>query len=318
MGVLKSDHLSSSRCGETSPASTSSIDADVAARGDTVTQDARKVRLRPFIRWAGGKRWLVSRYPGLIEGPTEGVFFEPFLGSAVVFSSIQPEQAVLSDLNPELIATYVAVRDQPDAVVAVLQLHHACHSESYYYATRSSTPESSAEIAGRFLYLNRTCFNGIYRVNQQGRFNVPMGSRENVLRPEDDFVAWSLALEKCELIAEDCEAVIQRASSGDIIYADPPYTVRHNLNSFRKYNESLFSWEDQVRLAVALSDAAQRGVRVVVSNANHSSVSELYPQAFLRKSIARNSSIAASPDKRGAFEELLLWTEGAIDERFFS
>ena len=236
----------------------------------------------------------------------------------MLFASVQPERAVLSDLNTELITTYAAVRDHPDTVATVLKRHHACHSESHYYATRSMAPESSVEIAGRFLYLNRTCFNGIYRVNRKGQFNVPIGSRQSVCRQEDDFLAWSTALEASDLISGDFEPVVQRASPGDVIYADPPYTVLHNLNAFRKYNESLFSWEDQVRLAAALSEAAQRGVRVVVSNANHPSVSELYPQGFLRTSIARNSSIAASSQKRGAFDELLLWTEGAIDEHVFS
>lgn len=120
------------------------------------------------------------------------------------------------------------------------------------------------------------------------------------------------------MVAGDFEDVIQKATKGDVIYADPPYTVRHNLNAFRKYNESLFSWEDQERLAQALTDAALRDVRVVVSNANHSTVSDLYPAVFSRRAIARNSSIAASSDKRGAYDELLLWTEGAINELVLS
>lgn len=282
------------------------------------SQDAAGGRLRPFIRWPGGKRWLVSRYPGLISTPVHGTYYEPFLGSAVIFASIQPQRAVLGDLNPELIATFAAVRDDPEAVKVLLEEHHSRHSKKHYYSVRSAVPGSGAEVAARFLYLNRTCFNGIYRVNRKGQFNVPIGSRGNVHRSEDDFTAWSAALQQCELVIGDFESVIQKTSKGDLIYADPPYTVRHNLNAFRKYNESLFSWEDQERLARVLTEATLRGARVIVSNANHETVSDLYPAVFSRHAISRNSSIAAASEKRGAYDELLLWTKGAIDEHVLS
>ena len=296
---------------------TSTSDTTIDAETEYASNATRE-RLRPFIRWPGGKRWLVSRYPGLIASPTQGTYYEPFLGSAAIFASIQPKRAVLGDLNPELIATFVAVRDDSEAIEALLDLHHSRHSESHYYSVRSTVPNPGAETAARFLYLNRTCFNGIYRVNQKGQFNVPMGSRQNVRRPEDDYASWSSALKECELIVGDFEDVVQTASKGDLIYADPPYTVRHNMNAFRKYNESLFSWADQERLARVLTKSARKGVRVVVSNANHETVSDLYPSVFSRRAIARNSSIAAASAKRGAYNELLLWTEGAIDEHILS
>lgn len=280
--------------------------------------DDRRVKLRPFIRWPGGKRWLVSRYPGLIPAPVQGTYFEPFLGSAAMFASVQPRRSVLGDLNPELIATFAAVRDDPKGLEELLTQHHSQHNESHYYSLRAKLSGTDTEMAARFLYLNRTCFNGIYRVNQNGQFNVPIGSRNKVYRSEDDFAAWSSSLHECELILGDFEDIVKMASPGDLIYADPPYTVRHNLNAFRKYNESLFSWKDQERLARILTKAARRGVRVVVSNANHETVRDLYPDIFFRHEITRNSSIAASSEKRGAYDELLLWTEGAINGRSFS
>ena len=277
-----------------------------------------KKSLKPFIRWPGGKRWLINRYPGLILPPVDGTYFEPFLGSAAMFASVYPRHSILSDLNKELISTFIALRDHQKAVEDMLKIHQRHHCEAYYYTMRSATHLSGPEVAARFLYLNRTCFNGIYRVNRKGQFNVPMGSRQNIHRSDDDFTAWSSALKTCELLTGDFEASIKMASTGDVIYADPPYSVRHNLNAFRKYNESLFSWEDQERLAHVLTEAAVKGVQVVISNANHPTVSELYPELFSRCEITRNSSIAASSAKRGAYDELLLWTRGAINERILS
>ena len=290
----------------------------MGASKDLKTGNISDCTLRPFIRWPGGKRWLVSRFPGLFQLADDGTYFEPFLGSAAVFSSVRPAKSVLGDLNEDLIATFAAVRDTPEKVEALLERHHSRHSKNHYYSVRATVPKPGADTAARFLYLNRTCFNGIYRVNQKGHFNVPMGSRNSVCRPEDDFASWSLALQECELIVGDFEQVVQTTSKGDLIYADPPYSVRHNMNAFRKYNESLFSWEDQERLARVLTTSARKGVRVVVSNANHETVSDLYPALFSRHAIARNSPIAAASEKRGAYDELLLWTEGAIDEHVLS
>lgn len=273
--------------------------------------------LTPLIKWPGGKRWLVSRFPGLLRIDPSSCYFEPFLGGAAVFASYHPNNAFLSDLNRELVSAYLAIRANPTAIIQRLAEHQASHGPEYYYLVRSNISSDPLDAAARFIYLNRTCFNGIYRVNQRGEFNVPIGSRNSVLFETDDFSGWSRLLKYADIRACDFEESIETARRGDFVFADPPYVVKHNLNGFRKYNEALFSWADQERLARVLCRAAERGARVVATNANHPSVSELYPKYFRRKSVTRGSLVAGSAAKRGKTEELILWTEGAVNELVF-
>lgn len=233
--------------------------------------------MKPFLNWAGGKRWLVAHHAEVL-GDGRQRLVEPFVGSGVVFFHLEPAAALLADSNAQLIETYQAVRDMPDKVASALRRHHRLHSADHYYLTRDRVPRAAAARAARFIYLNRTCFNGLYRVNLRGKFNVPLGSKCSVVRGDDDFAEWSGRLQGVELFAQDFEATIERAGPGDLIYADPPYTVKHNMNNFVKYNERIFSWSDQERLAKCLSSASERGCRVLISNADHLSVQELYPR----------------------------------------
>jgi DNA adenine methylase len=163
------------------------------------------------------------------------------------------------------------------------------------------------ERAARVIYLNRTCFNGIYRVNQDGKFNVPKGTRDSILFDTDDFAAAAKLLRRAEIRVADFEELVNEAKRTDLVFADPPYTVRHNLNGFIKYNEKLFSWDDQVRLAAALARARDRGAHIVSTNANHQSVRRLYrSHGFRLKRISRFSSISAAAESRRQFEELLI------------
>ena len=157
------------------------------------------------------------------------------------------------------------------------------------------------------LYLNRVCFNGIYRVNRRGEFNVPVGTKTRVVLPTDDFPAASRLLGKAEIVQGGFSTVIRNAGDGDFVFSDPPYTVRHNNNGFIKYNEILFSWLDQVSLADELIGAKERGARILCTNANHASVRELYEgKGFKLSVVSRYSSISASAAKRGYYEELLI------------
>jgi DNA adenine methylase len=260
---------------------------------------------KPFLKWAGGKRWLVTTHLDLFPQSYER-YIEPFLGSGAVFFALAPKQAVLSDNNEELIATYRAVRDDYAAVVHLLQAHQRAHSNSYYYEVRQSAPRSPATRAARFIYLNRTCFNGLYRVNLNGVFNVPRGTKDNVLFPDDDFAVISQALRSCVIDCGDFASAIKAAQTGDLLYADPPYTVKHNSNNFVKYNQQLFSWADQVRLAEALFEAKERGVQVVLSNANHVSIRSLYAGFGTLLPLARSSVLAADAKKRRRTSELLI------------
>ncbi|ASJ24783.1 site-specific DNA-methyltransferase (adenine-specific) [Laribacter hongkongensis] len=168
-------------------------------------------------------------------------------------------------------------------------------------------PTKLIQRASRLIYLNRTCFNGIYRVNKEGKFNVPRGSKSKVLLEGDDFKSISAVLQSAELRVSDFEVLIDEAVANDFVFADPPYTVRHNYNGFIKYNEVLFSWGDQKRLAAALLRAASRGVKVICTNANHESIRALYnSKEFELIQVSRNSSISAKSSSRKSFEELIV------------
>jgi len=198
------------------------------------TRSAQKKCL-PFLKWAGGKRWFVSRYLDIV--PTHfGRYFEPFLGSGALFFALQPRRAVLSDLNANLIETFSAIKENWKAVTSVLRAYHRLHSTAFYYQIRSSSPRSKITRAAKFIYLNRTCWNGLYRVNVEGEFNVPVGTRENVILDSDDFRRASLLLKGASIMSSDFESVISRARRGDLIFADPPYVKSHSQNRFLKYN----------------------------------------------------------------------------------
>ena len=151
----------------------------------------------------------------------------------------------------------------------------------------------------------------MYRVNREGQFNVPIGTRSNVIRDTDRFEEASLILQRAELFAIDFEKLIAQAQDGDLLFVDPPYTVKHDNNNFQRYNETLFSWDDQVRLRDCLLEACQRGAFVVLTNANHSSVRKLYRGQFDLHSVKRRSDIAAEPNRRGIARELLIRSNGA-------
>lgn len=268
-------------------------------------EGTKKAAVLPFLKWAGGKRWLARELRELI-GETAGRYFEPFAGGAAVFFALRPEAASLSDANAELINAYAAIKYDWRRLNALLTQHQQLHSEEHYYAVRSDVPRGRYERAARFIYLNRTCWNGLYRVNQKGEFNVPKGTKSTVLLETDDFKATSNALRNAELSTSDFEAQIAKASVGDTIFADPPYTVKHKFNGFVKYNEHIFAWKDQVRLADALVAAKRRGVRIFSTNADHESIRNLYSQHFDIIEVSRFSSIAGAGDARGQYPELII------------
>ncbi len=259
----------------------------------------------PFLKWAGGKRWLAANHLSLF--PRQYCrYIEPFLGSGAVFFALNPKRATLSDLNQELVLTYQAIRDDWKGVVSVLEEHQRLHSTEHYYSVRGSSPSSVAERAARLIYLNRTCWNALYRVNMKGEFNVPIGAKTAVLMDTDDFEEVSRRLQDVELLCSDFDDIIRGASGGDLVYADPPYTVRQGNNGFVKYNDRLFRWEDQVRLRNSLAYAVSRDASVVVSSADHSSIVELYGGDFLAHHIERSSVIAGTNSARGKCRELLI------------
>jgi DNA adenine methylase len=262
--------------------------------------------MTPFLKWPGGKRWFIHHYARLL--PTEfDRYMEPFLGGGSVFFHLAPVKAVLADTNEELITTYRAIRDDWAKFLVALTLYNEQHSGEHYYRVRASRPTCPAVRAARMIYLNRTCFNGIYRVSQRGDFNVPKGTRASVLRPTDNFEGVAKLLSSSDLRVSDFEAVIDGAGAGDLVFADPPYTVNHNNNGFMRYNEKLFSWADQKRLAAALTRAHRRGAMVVATNADHESVKKLYwGNGFRLRAVERASFMSCNAASRRHFKEVII------------
>ncbi len=267
---------------------------------------------QPFLKWAGGKRWLINHCSLFI--PTHyNSYIEPFLGSGAMFFALQPKRAILSDLNLDLIQAYRAIRSDWRSVVEALKKHHCRHSRDYYYEIRSSSPRELARKAARLVYLNRTCWNGLYRVNKQGRFNVPVGTKAAVCLRTDDFELVHRLLRRACLIRSDFETVIDKARARDLLFVDPPYTTSHSNNGFIKYNEKLFGWPDQVRLRDCLQRAQRRGAYVIATNADHDGIRQLYAGSFHLQSLRRVSVIASNSRFRQNIRELLITSlEGKI------
>jgi DNA adenine methylase len=272
----------------------------------------------PFLKWPGGKRWLTRQYDGLFPATFER-YIEPFLGGGAVFFHLAPRQAILADSNRELINVYQCLKKQAKVIdkrVAALQ---KMHSADLYYRLRAELPADPVKRAVRFLYLNRTCFNGIYRVNLKGEFNVPMGSKNRVEYPKGFLETVGNNLRNASIHDWDFEKTIDKAESGDFVYIDPPYTVMHNNNNFVKYNSKLFSWDDQVRLAKAVIRASERGAKIMLSNADHKSVQKLYKGFGDQQPLDRASILAAVPEHRRRTTELIVMNyaakEGAQAER---
>lgn len=263
------------------------------------------LRLTPFLKWAGGKRWLVEKHPTFFQTQFDR-YVEPFLGSAAVYFFLAPRRALLSDANHHLVETYSVIRDEPQKVLQHLKRHQRNHGREYYYFIRDSRPRSKAGRAAKFIYLNRTCWNGLYRVNLQGVFNVPLGTKSNVLLDSDDFHAVSEQLSRARIQCCDFEKTLARTRQGDFVFVDPPYTVKHNNNGFIKYNEGLFSWDDQVRLRDCVVRARDNGAKILVTNANNNAVRDLYQGVGRRFRLTRNSVIGGTNSARGEFEEMLV------------
>jgi DNA adenine methylase len=262
--------------------------------------------LQPFIKWPGGKRWAARQIAELVAARLSGTYFEPFLGGGAVFFQLRPAKAVLADVNEELIATYRAVRRDTRGIIGRLRRYRV--AEEDYYRMREREPKDPVARAARFLYLNRTAFGGVYRLNLEGRFNVPYGGGDRtpaILWQTAILEHAARALRKAQLKVSDFEPILNLARTGDVAYCDPTYTVAHDNNGFVRYNERNFSWSDQKRLAAVARAATRRGATVIISNAHHTSIRELYPAAqFI--TLTRISRITPKVSLRRPVDELLI------------
>ena len=263
--------------------------------------------MNSFIKWAGGKRWFIKKYADKFLPKEYNNYIEPFLGGGAVFFYIEPKQSILNDINKELIITYRVIKNRPLELVKKLKYHQKHHSKEYYYKVRDKEYNNVVDIAAKMIYLNRTCFNGIYRVNPEGKFNVPIGSYNMVIREDDDFLYRSKILKKAKLLNESYENIIKRAKKGDFIFCDPPYAIKEK-RIFVSYTKELFTYEDQIKLSEVLSDASKRGVKILMTNTNHESIKKLYKneRGFNFYVVKRKCNIAGNNKGRKVFEELIV------------
>ncbi|MDX1810275.1 MAG: Dam family site-specific DNA-(adenine-N6)-methyltransferase [Sulfurospirillaceae bacterium] len=261
--------------------------------------------LVPFLKWAGGKRWLTVNYANLFPEKFNN-YIEPFVGGGAVYFNKNPKQAIISDMNTDLINTYKAIQEDWGKVEKLLIKYHTKHNRDFYYYMRSKKTKSIFTSAAKFIYLNRTCWNGLYRVNKKGEFNVPIGTKTNVILNSDNFQEISNRLKNTKILNLDFEQTIAMAKEDDFLFVDPPYTVKHDNNGFVKYNEVLFEWSDQERLHHILLEAKLRGVKIMLTNAHHQSIRELYEKDFHITTVERHSVIAGNANARGKSKEYLI------------
>lgn len=268
---------------------------------------------KPFLRWAGGKTWLIKHLKEIVGSLSFNQYHEPFLGGGAVFFALSPEKkSYLSDLNPELINTYQVIKDSPHAVVNILKTFE--NSEKFYYWIRSQVFENEVEQAARFIFLNQTSFNGLYRVNQRGEYNVPFGHRSKSFLEEDKLIEASTYLKNAHLTFGDFTCNMKEIKKGDLVFLDPPYTVSHNNNGFIKYNQKLFSLDDQKRLSAFVDYIKLQGAYYILTNAAHQVIKEIFEKGDLRLERNRASLIGGENAVRGKVSEYIFTNipKGAI------
>ncbi len=265
---------------------------------------------RAFLRWAGSKR---SHLEHLVQALPESfnTYFEPFLGGGSLFFLLRPTRAVLADSCSPLIDTYKSVRDGPRAVADWYSTYSVMDEVQYYQVRNEPPPSNRFERAARFLFLNRACWNGLYRVNSKGKFNVPYGKPYSESPLDlDNLVSCSSLLKRpgIAVSAGDFEPTLRLAKEGDLVFLDPPYVTQHNNNGFVDYNQRLFSWADQIRLAKEAERLRLKGVSVIMTNAAHYDILALYPE-FNHFQFVRSSTLASNSAKRGRVNEAVIFAK---------
>lgn len=260
------------------------------------------------MRWAGGKTWFTKHLEKYMPNSFEN-YYEPFLGGGSIFFYLKSrgyikKKAYLSDSNSELINTYKVLKSQPNHLFLLLKDHFNHRDE--YYRMRDAEFDDPVEKAARFLYLNKTSFNGIYRVNLKGKYNVPYGRRN--LDPIYDFGHLSQvsnALKKTHLSTLDFKKRCLNIGANDMVFIDPPYTVAHENNGFVKYNQSIFSWENQLQLSKLTAKLDERGAFFIVTNAYHDSIKQVYSTGQQFK-LSRASNIGGTGAERRKYKEIII------------
>ena len=268
-----------------------------------------KTKVLPFLKWAGGKTQLLDELIKYVP-QNYGTYFEPFVGGGALFFYLRPKNAVLVDSNPELVNCYVVVRDEPEKLITALKKGYI-NREDFYYKVRAMKPEVLDPVsrAARFIYLNKTCFNGLYRVNKAGCFNVPFGKRKNpFICEEKKLLAAHQALQGVQIVCDSYDKVIRaRAKAGDFVFFDPPYHPVGVNSDFKRYTKEFFYEEDHIALRDLVKEIVSKGVFVLLTNSNTDFVRRLY-NGFEYKVINTRRNISSKSETRTGQDLIVIAT----------
>ncbi len=270
---------------------------------------------KPFLKWAGGKRQLIPIIQKHLP-QTFDVYFEPFLGGGAVLFHIlsqNPNQKCkVSDLNSDLVLAYVTIRDKVDQVISELKVHeknYMKNSKSYYYSIRDENPKTGVGKTARLIFLNRTCFNGLYRVNSQGKFNVPLGryTNPNIVNEENlRAVSAILGSKHIEIKCQDFTSILSKSKEDDFVYFDPPYQPVSNTANFTSYTNKDFGINDLKRLTLLCNELDKKGTKVLLSNSDTVTVKSHFEKSWRTITIDANRAINSNSKRRTGHTELLI------------
>lgn len=281
-------------------------------------EDAARIvneKPKPFVKWVGGKRQLLKQfremglYPPDDFDPFTNTYFEPFAGGGAVFFDLLPKKAELSDLNSELVTTYNVIKNDVSELIKSLKKHK--YDKEYYLKVRAKNPKElpDVEVASRFIYLNRTGFNGMYRVNSKGGFNVPFGKYNNpMICDEENLHKVSIALQKVTIKKQDYKNVLKKAKKGDFVYFDPPYYPVSKTASFTSYTADAFLEKEQTELRGTFVELHKQGCLIMLSNSDTPLINELYSgiKGVKISKVVAGRAINSNAAKRGKISEVLI------------
>jgi DNA adenine methylase len=272
---------------------------------------SENVSLQPFLKWAGGKRQLINHLRKYMPEDFD-TYFEPFIGGGALFFDIKPQKAVINDINPEILNCYNVIREHTDELIADLSQHR--NEKDYYYEmreldrTQKYNELTPVQRASRIIYLNKTCYNGLFRVNSRGQFNVPFGRYKNprylnepLLRAINQY----LNRADVKILNVDFEEALNEAQKGDFVYLDPPYDPLSDTSSFTSYSSQSFNKTEQERLYRVFHDLDRRGCRVMLSNSATDFITELYGN-YQIVIVPANRAINSVSSGRGKINEVLV------------
>ncbi|MCG3255499.1 MAG: DNA adenine methylase [Candidatus Heimdallarchaeota archaeon] len=266
--------------------------------------------IKPVVKWAGGKRGLIAQYEEHLSEKF-GAYYEPFFGGGAIFFHLYKlgklSKSVVADTNAELMHMYEVIRDNVEVLIQELKNGNYINDKGRFYEVRAWEPEDKIKRAARLIYLNHTCYNGLYRVNKKGKFNVPFGkySPNVTIIEEENLRLVSKALKDVEILICDFEETVKKCKKNDLVYFDPPYYPLTETADFTSYTSQGFNLEDQIRLAETFRKLSDKSCKVLLSNSHTKKVQELY-QGFQQIEIWAKRYINSKPEGRKGVKELLI------------